>query len=206
MVWTLPHVLGYSSPSSRPSPSVRGRGWGWPPYSESFARAAARCGCAAVPAKARHSASTCPSYRPRRCRPPPCARRLAGSAAAAPCSWSRTKPRCGSSPVGSWHPTAISAWRRANGVEALDIMRERGDTIGAVVTDVVMPRLGGGALARAVGRAAANTAGALHERVQRRGRGASRTDPGRCAFPAETVHSGGAGCEAADPLRERSLS
>jgi PAS domain S-box-containing protein len=35
----------------------------------------------------------------------------------------------------------------ANGVDALDIIRERGDTIGALVTDVVMPRLGGGALA-----------------------------------------------------------
>jgi two-component system, cell cycle sensor histidine kinase and response regulator CckA len=36
----------------------------------------------------------------------------------------------------------------ANGVEALDIVRERGETIKAVVTDVVMPGLGGGALAK----------------------------------------------------------
>jgi two-component system, cell cycle sensor histidine kinase and response regulator CckA len=36
----------------------------------------------------------------------------------------------------------------ANGVEALDIMRRRGDSITAVVTDVVMPGLGGGALAK----------------------------------------------------------
>jgi two-component system, cell cycle sensor histidine kinase and response regulator CckA len=36
----------------------------------------------------------------------------------------------------------------ANGVEALHIMRTRGDTIRAVVTDVVMPGLGGGALAK----------------------------------------------------------
>jgi CheY-like chemotaxis protein len=35
-----------------------------------------------------------------------------------------------------------------NGVEALDIMRERGEKIAAVVTDVVMPGLGGGALAK----------------------------------------------------------
>jgi PAS domain S-box len=34
-----------------------------------------------------------------------------------------------------------------NGVEALDIMRERGESIAAIVTDVVMPGLGGGALA-----------------------------------------------------------
>ncbi len=36
----------------------------------------------------------------------------------------------------------------ANGVEALDIVRESGETIKAVVTDVVMPGLGGGALAK----------------------------------------------------------
>lgn len=33
-------------------------------------------------------------------------------------------------------------------MEALDIMRKRGDAIKAVVTDVVMPGLGGGALAQ----------------------------------------------------------
>jgi hypothetical protein len=36
----------------------------------------------------------------------------------------------------------------SNGVEALEIMRERGEKIAAVVTDVVMPGLGGGALAK----------------------------------------------------------
>ena len=36
----------------------------------------------------------------------------------------------------------------SNGVEALDVMRERGESIDAVVTDVVMPGLGGGALAQ----------------------------------------------------------
>jgi two-component system cell cycle sensor histidine kinase/response regulator CckA len=35
----------------------------------------------------------------------------------------------------------------ANGLEALKVVRERGDSIRAVVTDVVMPGLGGGALA-----------------------------------------------------------
>jgi two-component system, cell cycle sensor histidine kinase and response regulator CckA len=36
----------------------------------------------------------------------------------------------------------------SNGVEALDVVRERGDSIDAVLTDVVMPGLGGGALAQ----------------------------------------------------------
>jgi two-component system cell cycle sensor histidine kinase/response regulator CckA len=35
----------------------------------------------------------------------------------------------------------------SNGIEALDVVRERGESINAVVTDVVMPGLGGGALA-----------------------------------------------------------
>jgi two-component system, cell cycle sensor histidine kinase and response regulator CckA len=36
----------------------------------------------------------------------------------------------------------------SNGVEALDVVRERGDSIDVVLTDVVMPGLGGGALAQ----------------------------------------------------------
>jgi PAS domain S-box-containing protein len=36
----------------------------------------------------------------------------------------------------------------SNGVEALDVVRERGESIDAVLTDVVMPGLGGGALAQ----------------------------------------------------------
>jgi PAS domain S-box-containing protein len=40
----------------------------------------------------------------------------------------------------------------ADGAEALDIVREHGDTIGALVTDVVMPRLGGGALAKEIAK------------------------------------------------------
>jgi len=36
----------------------------------------------------------------------------------------------------------------SNGVEALDVMRERGESIDLVLTDVVMPGLGGGALAQ----------------------------------------------------------
>jgi CheY-like chemotaxis protein len=35
-----------------------------------------------------------------------------------------------------------------NGVEALDLVQDRGENIAAVVTDVVMPGLGGGALAK----------------------------------------------------------
>ena len=37
-----------------------------------------------------------------------------------------------------------------NGLEAFNIMRKRGEHIAAVVTDVVMPGLGGGALARRI--------------------------------------------------------
>jgi len=38
--------------------------------------------------------------------------------------------------------------KAANGADALDLIRERGDSIDVVVTDVVMPELGGGTLAR----------------------------------------------------------
>jgi PAS domain S-box-containing protein len=40
----------------------------------------------------------------------------------------------------------------SNGAEALDVLRKRGDTIGVLVTDVVMPVLGGGALAKQIGQ------------------------------------------------------
>jgi two-component system cell cycle sensor histidine kinase/response regulator CckA len=39
-----------------------------------------------------------------------------------------------------------------NGEEALEVMQQRGDTIAALVTDVVMPKLGGGALAEQVAK------------------------------------------------------
>lgn len=38
----------------------------------------------------------------------------------------------------------------SNGVEALDLVRERGEHLSAILTDVVMPGLGGGALAKSV--------------------------------------------------------
>jgi CheY-like chemotaxis protein len=77
----------------------------------------------------------------------------------------------------------------------------RGDEIAAVVTDVVMPGLGGGALAKRIAELRPTlpvlfTSAYSGEDVVRRG-----LIPEDAPIPAEAVHARGAGCEAAGPVR-----
>ena len=128
-------------------------------------------------------------------RPPLAARRR--------CSSWRTSPRSAGSRGDILHQQGYTVLEAADGDDALRIGREHGGPIHLLVTDVVMPQMGGRELADHLTPDAAGDEGALHVGLHRRRHRPQGRLGDRHRLPAEAVHGCGARPQGARGPRRR---
>ncbi len=165
--WTRRPDAGSSSRSSPPRASARARDWACLPCSASCSRAVAASRSTAKWAGVRRSRCTCPRWTRRQTRARSQALRR-WLAAPRRSLWSKTMPAVRRVATRVLRGAGYTVLTANNGLQALALLKARPGPVDLVLTDMVMPGMGGRGAGRRPRGGAAPPEGPLHLRVHRR--------------------------------------